>query len=134
MVKYWINENKSCEISNLRFFGVWFHSDNPLLTLDASGGRGLQNLLTSACQNIKSTKISHVRYPIIDFLCSDSILILLIDLRWSWRSWPPKLFYLWRSKIKSLKISHVRCSDSILIPNRHRGYTQRPQRIDILSL
>ena len=54
-------------IFNYRFFGVPIPFRYPFLTSDDPGGHDLQNLLTSGGQNIKSIKISHVRYQIIGF-------------------------------------------------------------------
>ena len=66
--KYEINENKSCEVSNHRFFGVPIQFWDPFLNSDDPGGRDLQIIMTSEGQNMKSKKISYVRYQNIGFL------------------------------------------------------------------
>ena len=87
--KYEIYENGSCEVSNHRFFGVPIS----FITWD-----GPEISMTSGGQNIKSMKISHVRYRITGFLVFRFYSETHFWLRWSWRSWPPDINDLWRSK------------------------------------
>ena len=65
---YLINEKKSCEVSSCRFICVPIPFWYSFFTSDGPGGRDLQNLLISGGQDIKSMKISHVRYQIIGYL------------------------------------------------------------------
>ena len=106
---------------NDRFFGIpnsfWY----PFLTSDDPEDLDLQISMTSGGKNIKSMKMDHVRYRITGFWCSKSILRPLFNLRWSWRSWPPYINDLRRSKYEINEKSHVRyqitgfgCSDSVL--------------------
>ena len=62
--KYEINENRSCEVSNHKFFGVWILFWDPFIT--SNDPRGCE--MTSEGQDMISMKISHRRYQITGFL------------------------------------------------------------------
>ena len=68
-------------INSKVFFGVLIAFLDLFLISDNPGGCELQISITSRGQNMKSIKKSHVRYQIIGFWCSDSILGPIFDLR-----------------------------------------------------
>ena len=107
--KYVIDENGSCQVSNHRFFVVPISFWDLFMTSDDPGGRELQNLPTSGCQNMKAMKISLVRYQISVLIPFWVPSLTIYD---SEGIWPPDINDLRRSKYEINKNSS--CEESNL--------------------